>query len=670
LPTVTLPTATPGAVRPQTRMSYSSLSAYYKTSATSGIVAAPTPIVKLTGTSACQTTASCIRTADEVKTTIAYGSAGVANNLLATASSSGSGNGALTATVAQSYDMFGNPLTVDGALPGADDTMRTRYDAALRPLGTVGPDHDGAGPLKHRAQRMTYNGDGNVTNNGDGNVTKVESGTVNSQSDADWAAFAPLETAEGTFDTHGRKLTERLTSGGTTHALVQYSYDAKVRLECTAQRMNPAAYGSLPASACTLGAQGSFGPDRISKSLFDSADQVTKVQSALGTPDQADDVTSSYRLNGQAETVTDAENNRTTYEYDGHDRLKKTRFPMAAKGALASSTTDYEELSYDAGSNVVSRRLRDGKVIGYGYDALSRMTSKDLPNTATFEQDASYGYDLLGRLTATSDTLGHQQSYGYDALGRQLSDASNWYGTVSSQYDVAGRRTRLTWRDGFYVTYEHLVTGEMSAIRENGSFVLASFGYDDLGRRTLLSRGNGTATTYGYDAASRLSSLTQDLGGTAYDQILTFAYTPASQIASDTRSNDAYAWAQHSNVTRGYTANGLNQYTAAGPLTPAYDGRGNTTALGSASYGYTAENRLTSAPGNNLYSDPVGRLYHLSGSSTNLGYDGADVIEETQSSGGPSRRYVHGPGGRRAAGLVRRLRHRRPPLAPRRRAHR
>jgi hypothetical protein len=29
-----------------------------------------------------------------------------------------------------------------------------------------------------------------------------------------------------TFDSLGRKLTERLTSGGTTHALVQYSYDA------------------------------------------------------------------------------------------------------------------------------------------------------------------------------------------------------------------------------------------------------------------------------------------------------------------------------------------------------------------------------------------------------------------------------------------------------------
>jgi YD repeat-containing protein len=148
--------------------------------------------------------------------------------------------------------------------------------------------------------------------------------------------------------------------------------------------MNPAAFGSLPPSACSLGTQGSFGPDRIAKAVFDTADQVTKAQSAYGTVDQADEVSTTYRNNGGVETLTDAENNRTTYEYDGHDRLARTRYPMPAKGALASSTTDYEELGYDAGSNVTSLRVREGQVIGYSYDALSRLTFKNLPNTVTY----------------------------------------------------------------------------------------------------------------------------------------------------------------------------------------------------------------------------------------------------------------------------------------------
>ncbi len=44
-----------------------------------------------------------------------------------------------------------------------------------------------------------------------------------------------------------------------------------------------------------------------------------------------------------------------------------------------------------------------------------------------------------------------------------------------------------------------------------------------------------------------------------------------------------------------YTANALNQYTAVGAATPSYDGNGNLTFDGNFSFGYDAENRLTSA---------------------------------------------------------------------------
>ena len=78
----------------------------------------------------------------------------------------------------------------------------------------------------------------------------------------------------------------------------------------------------------------------------------------------------------------------------------------------------------------------------------------------------------------------------------------------------------------------------------SGIGLLATFAYDDLGRRTSLTRGNGTSTTYGFDAVSRLSSLSHDLSGTGttYDQALGFSHNPAGQITSSTRSNDLYAW--------------------------------------------------------------------------------------------------------------------------------
>ncbi|WP_163312507.1 hypothetical protein, partial [Enterobacter cloacae] len=66
-----------------------------------------------------------------------------------------------------------------------------------------------------------------------------------------------------------RKVREDVSSGGVTYQVTQYSYDLDGRLECTAVRMNPAAFSSLPASACVLGTPGSQGADRITKNTYD-----------------------------------------------------------------------------------------------------------------------------------------------------------------------------------------------------------------------------------------------------------------------------------------------------------------------------------------------------------------------------------------------------------------
>jgi YD repeat-containing protein len=52
-------------------------------------------------------------------------------------------------------------------------------------------------------------------------------------------------------------------------------------------------------------------------------------------------------------------------------------------------------------------------------------------------------------------------TFGYDALSRNTSQGGP-RGTVGYQYDAAGRRTRMTWPNSFYVSYDHLVTGEVT----------------------------------------------------------------------------------------------------------------------------------------------------------------------------------------------------------------
>ncbi|MEA3031180.1 MAG: hypothetical protein QOG13_2505, partial [Sphingomonadales bacterium] len=377
-------------------------------------------------------------------------------------------------------------MAVDADMPPPVSLLeisRVLEETARQVIGVIGPDPDGGGALHHRAARVTYGTDGQAT--------KVERGTVNSQTDTDWTSFSTLEEVQADYDSHHRPVVQRVVSGGTAYALTQASYDSMGRLQCVAQRMNPSEFASLPSDACTLDTEGSHGPDRIARTSYDYASQPILVETGYGVSGvAASEAASTYTNNGRLETLTDAEGNRTTYVYDGHDRLSRTRMPSPTTDNT-SSTTDYEELTYEtlvsgtrASPFVASRRLRDATSIAYSYDALGRMTAKNLPGS---DPDAAYGYDLSGRLTSAADA-GHTYSFTYDALGRNLTQAGP-LGTMSYAYDLAGRRTRLTYPgSGLYVDYDYLDTGEIAAIRENGATsgvgVLGAYTYDDLGRRT------------------------------------------------------------------------------------------------------------------------------------------------------------------------------------------
>jgi hypothetical protein len=130
-------------------------------------------------------------------------------------------------------------------------------------------------------------------------------------------------------------------------------------------------------------------------------------------------------------------------------------------------------------------------------------------------------------------------------------------------------------------------------------------------RRITRSGGSG-GIDYGYDAVSRLATLGQRFPTTSNNLFQSFAYNPASQVASETKDNDAYAFTANSNVNRSYTTNGLNQLTSAGSASLAYDARGNLVSDGTYSYVYDHEKQLVHASGPtslSLYYDPLGRLW-------------------------------------------------------------
>lgn len=555
-------------------------------------------------------------------------------------------------------------------------TASYRYDAMGQVVGTISPDPDGAGPIHFAAVRNSYDANGRLV--------KVEKGELATwQPDTDgngnpilpvnWTNFTIYSTTNITYDVLDRKLTETgVGQDGVTQALTQYSYDAIGRLQCTAVRMNPAAYGALPGDACTLGVQGAQGPDRITKLVYDAAGQLLQVRKAAGTVSEVADATYAYSANGKQTDVIDANGNRAKLIYDGFDRQVQWQFPSTTRPgafngatqaqALATAgtvnTSDYEQYGYDISSNRTSFRKRDGSTLTYSYDALNRMTGKVVPErsglAATHTRDVYYGYDLLGhQLYARFDSAsGDGVTNTWDGLGRLTSVTTAMDGasrTVSYQYDADGNRTRLTYPDGNFVSYAYDGLDRPSLIQRSGTSTIASYSYDAAGRRTAFN--GGINTSYGYDAIGRLQTLANNPAmNSAYANSWTFGYNPASQITGAARSNDAFAWTGGFNVNRPYTANGLNQYSAAGSVSFGYDANGNLTADGSNIYLYDVENRLASRSGAataGLRYDPLGRLYEVTGTSgtTRFLYSGDELVGEYDTAGNLLRRYAHGADG-------------------------
>ena len=536
-------------------------------------------------------------------------------------------------------------------------TSAIRYDVMGRTTGTIAPDPDAGGPLGYAATRTAYDAAGRPYKVETGQLASWQSETVAPEY---WTGFTMLSTVETVYDAMNRKVQEVAKGSDLVPvSLVQYSYDSAGRLECTAQRMNPAVYGSLPTSACTLGAEGSFGPDRITRSQYDAVGRVTKVQRAYGTALQEDYATYTYSSTGKRTSLTDARDYRAEMTWDGHDRQTRWHFPSPTTTGVASMT-DYEEYGYDANGNRTNLRKRDGSTIAYQYDALNRNTIKIVPErsglAATYTRDVYYGYDLRGLQTyARFDSAsGEGLTTSYDGFGRPASSSLTMDGAaraLSYALDKNGNRTGLTWPDMSATSYTYDGLDRMTYTQSGAGAGATTFVYNERG---LKKNQIGSFWTSNYfDPAGRLHAIEHDPqpSGT-YFVSYAYSYTPAGQMATHGTSNDAYVWTGHYNVDRSYAANGLNQYTSAGAATFTYDANGNLISDGTKHYIYDVENRLVwmgTAGGSALATlryDPMGRLYETvgGGGTARFLHDGDELVAEYDAAGSLQRRYMHGTG--------------------------
>jgi len=242
----------------------------------------------------------------------------------------------------------------------------------------------------------------------------------------------------------------------------------------------------------------------------------------------------------------------------------------------------------------------------------------------------AYTYDAGSNRRSLTAPDGSITTYGYDALNRLNGIANSWAGSFGFGYDALSRRTSLTRPNGVNTNYSYdSVSHLLSVLHQTGSITLdgASYVYD--------SAGNPASKT------NYLSGITE---GYAYDPI--YQLTQVTQGASTTESYsyDAVGNRLSSSGMPTYTYNSSNELTANSSGSYTYDANGNTLSDPSGKqYTWDFENRLVQAvvPGANggtttFKYDPFGRRIQKFGplGTTNYLYDGPDVAEEVNSSGG------------------------------------
>ncbi|HWQ90992.1 MAG TPA: toxin TcdB middle/N-terminal domain-containing protein [Clostridia bacterium] len=358
-------------------------------------------------------------------------------------------------------------------------------------------------------------------------------------------------------------------------------------------------------------------------------DEVTKLNDD-GTPSDVQTAWATqyeYDLNDNLTRVTDSQNNRKWFQYDGLRRKVFMNDPD--RGTMI--------YTYDDGSNL--RGTVDAKLqhIQYSYDGVNRLLSEDYLDSIGRSPDVTYHYDVpytnvpvgdgtfstgqntKGKLAWVQDLSGEEHT-SYDARGRvesvikripdpQFLSISNVQPSsvlvsyrTEFAYDSLDRMVGLTYPDNDEVGYLYnarnllrAITGGVNGLTESG-LVISNILYEPSQQLAQIDYGNGVRTTYGYDSRLRLKLLlTVSRPSTLNQQLINFTYTfdgvsniksisdnrPTSAVplGDPRRNTQIFAYDDLYRITRAtYNPATLNNPNATNSISYRYDRIGNMLA--------------------------------------------------------------------------------------------
>lgn len=454
------------------------------------------------------------------------------------------------------------------------------YDTAGNKLSETGPD---GGVTSH-----TYDEFGHQLSSTDptGQTTSYtynEFGQTTSLTDAAGGVTAY------SYDERGNLLTITDPVGAQTG----YTYDAAGRVSSVSDaaggitRMEYDAAGNLARITDPAGATTSMTYDAAGRLLSQTDPQggvTTFTYDAAGnliaTTDPLGGITTAtFDANGNRIRQTDANGNATYYEYNAQGQVVKsidalgqiTTYGYGGSTGCTTCSGGVDKLTALTDAN--------GHATAFEYNNLGRLLREIDP----LGNQTSYAYDAKGNLTAKTDANGATIRYTYDALGRLVKKVYPDNSEESFSYDARGNLLTATNAGAAYV-YAYDAAGRLSSVTDQLGRAI-SYQYDQSGRKIKMTGPDGKAVAYEYDSAGRLAKIRS--GGDfvfGYDQsgrrasltypngvVATYSYDQGDRLTSLVHKKSARQVVAESVYTHDQVGNRLSKATSDGELRYGYD---------------------------------------------------------------------------------------------------
>lgn len=426
----------------------------------------------------------------------------------------------------------------------ADQAVSYEYDDQGHILKEDGPRTDLSDITTH-----TYNTDGTraTTTNALGHVTRYNiydsAGRLTSVTDPNGITTDITYTPRGWVET----VTVKHPTDSSLSAKTTYGYDAVGQLtrvllpngmatnyEYTDARQLKAIYNDLGERIeYDLDLAGNRKAETIKSasgeikySLGRTFDELSRVMDITGNNGQ--NLKTTYDVNDNPRTHTNAKQAQHSQEYDALDRVKKVIDP------------DLKETSYtyDAQGNIQIVTDARGNTTTYTYDAFGNLKTLVSPDTGTTQ----FEYDEAGNRTRKIDAAGNDSRYIYDALNRPLTVtyAANPSENVSFTYDDAtpgryglGRVATITDSSGTTgFNYDYLGRLQQKSYSIGSQNYSQSYTYNLIGQLKQITYPSGRIVTYGYKEGRVTSVTTQASASAAAKEVITdVLYQPFGPMA-------------------------------------------------------------------------------------------------------------------------------------------